>query len=329
MSPRRTTNGIADWIRAARAVPARRVDIDLVAAVGRLLGFVAEVEIRTRTPPLPEHDSEDPGPERLPDPREEVPRPVSEQRATLRPKLTPNDAWIETLTPSTGTPAIPVAAPRFTTNPGAGEDLAEEIPEPLFRARHSRSIITALVRRSVRSHVLDIVTLIRIVTKGQVVTRIPFAPRFSTERGVQVLLDSGPSMRPFLLDARTLIDQVERAIGRSRIETYYFQEEPGKAARGRLSRRVAHSWSKRGRGVLVVTDFGLGLNGFLDPLRIEPVWRRFLGEARSNGSQVIALAPRKAAEYPDWLRRMLSVVTWDRSTSAASIVAERRARSEQ
>lgn len=185
---------------------------------------------------------------------------------------------------------------------------------PLLLDRWFQGIFTAVLGVRVPSPEIDFRKLERYVNQGEFFTNLPFKTRTKLVKGVHVLLDRSESMQPFWRDQTELLSRLRRMLGAALVEPTWFEYD------GHSSRIVwPASMPRQFRmetPVLVVTDFGSGLDMFAaQTMNWEP-WLPLLEQARSSRSRIFALIPSAQNYWPATLRRFVDCsLLWDRETS--------------
>jgi hypothetical protein len=159
---------------------------------------------------------------------------------------------------------------------------------------------------------IDVEAAVDLMSRQQPLTELPRLHRVSVDTGVQVLVDVGESMQPFLRDQMEFVTELGKLVG-ARIDAGFFADDPGTGT-GPTRRRG--SWKRyqlprNGEPVIVLSDLGFGI-----PRRQEATraWRMISRQMRERGSPVVVFAPLEPGRVPKSLRRSLEFVFWDRST---------------
>jgi hypothetical protein len=141
---------------------------------------------------------------------------------------------------------------------------------------------------------------------------LPRLHRLSIDTNVQVLMDVGESMQPFLRDQTDFVAELRKLVA-AQIHVGFFADDP-RTGTGPTRRRA--SWHRyelpeTGQPVIVLSDLGFGL-----PRReaASQAWRILSPQLRKRGSRVVVFAPLEPRRVPERLRRSLELVVWDRST---------------
>jgi hypothetical protein len=334
MTERTAEIWVADWVRASDAVGD---DPDVQRRVARLLGFGA-----ADLTPAPRPDLPPPCPATTAPPADDLPlapsaRPPGGSGVPLEPPPPRTDQ------PSPGgdrtrLPALPVLEPVGHDAPDVTDwalvpsldevterHLSARPPlEPLLTTRSSAAILNAALTTTVRDDgEPDIEALVDFFARGIPPTRLPRAPRPTLRFGVQVLVDLGEAMQPYRRDQRELVRQITGLVGAELTQIRYFADSPARGAGtgGRGTWRPYRTPSQ-GTRVLVVSDLGVG--GPLPHRRRASVaeWYDVLDEIVRAGCTTLALVPYPVDRVPTELTRLLSALTWDRTTTVSTVAAQ-------
>jgi hypothetical protein len=317
----------AVWLGdAVRVLNRLGVSGDLAARVLVLLGMLA--------PPATETGPGTPGrrvrPPTLPPPPPGRPSPgptVREVLNTQTPAAGPAERpLVEQVPPD---PRRGVVAPRQlpTVDEVLGEEPDDEpgrdgrpAPAGLLPPGQQRAILSALCRSPAGTGAIDVDELVERIARREPVRRLPLRAAPTTRRGVQVLVDFGEGMRPFVRDQRDVVRALERLAGPDGFEVLRFSgtplDQPG-AGPGPVWTWRTYRPPLAGQPVIVLSDLGAGTP---QPDGTDQRWMAFAALLRAAGNQVVALAPVPANRFSAALRAALPIVTWDRTARVADAV---------
>ncbi len=222
--------------------------------------------------------------------------PVASRSATRR-----TATWLAEVDALADAPAGPVAPPPAL--------------EPLFVPRWARGILTAAVATRSEDGPFDVERAVDDLAAGRPLQQLPRLPWPTNRFGAQVLLDMGDGMLAFRGDQRQIVDAAVPLVGRDQVEVLRFAGCPSRGT-GPKSRAtwIGYEPPRRGRPVVVVSDLGLVETG--SPERATAAeWEDFAATVRRAGCPLVAFVPYPAARVPPALRRAITVIPWDRSTS--------------
>jgi hypothetical protein len=304
---------------AARAFIALRPKDDAArAAIARLLGMAASPRLESvRERPTDNQQSS---------------RSTREQAISSEISGARSDTWS-----SRALDDLPLLTPIRTEPTGLTGWNADELPqfkaehlgrvprhEPLLAPRSVSAVLHALLAQDVADGPVDVAAIVETVARRQPLPEIPRELHRTLRFGVQLLLDVGEGMEPFLRDEEMLAEQVHRIVGTT-TQVAYFADCP---LRGTGSDSVS-SWddyrSPHSRTpVLVISDFGIG-GPSLRPQRSRPEeWMRFAQLLTDAGCPVAGLLPYPSSRWPVKLARRIPLLTWDRGITVGAAFARMR-----
>jgi hypothetical protein len=195
--------------------------------------------------------------------------------------------------------------------------------DPLLTQRSSTAILNAALTTLVQDDgEPDVDTLVDSFARCLPQIRLPRATRHTLRFGVQVLVDMGDGMQPYRRDQYELVQQITGLVGPELTQVRYFADVPTRGT-GPGPRRTWQTYRTPGPGtrVLIVSDLGVG-GPFLDPRRASVAeWQQVLDEISRAGCTAVALVPYPADKVPAGLARLLSALTWDRTTTVSTVAA--------
>ena len=151
---------------------------------------------------------------------------------------------------------------------------------------------------------------------------LPLTAVPTTRRGIQVLVDFGDGMRPFVRDQEELIGALERIAGPDGFEVLRFAgcplDEPG-ACPGPIWTWRPYLAPLMGQPVIVLSDFGAGVKPSMR-WALQRQWSVFATTLHAAGNQIVGLAPVPTGRLPAELRATLPILTWDRTIRVADAV---------
>jgi hypothetical protein len=193
--------------------------------------------------------------------------------------------------------------------------------EPLLAPQSTRAILSLALSTRQEDGELDINRIIEHIVSGQPLTRIPRQPLRTLRVGIQLLLDRGQGLMPFARDQEHLLENILNVVGRDRVQQLRFADSPlwgcGPESRFTWGRYAPPT---PGTPVVLLTD--LGIAGRRDPTigAPEDEWLEFAARVRAANCPLLAIIP-----YVDWrrwptrLRRVMTILAWDRSTTVSKV----------
>ena len=192
------------------------------------------------------------------------------------------------------------------------------MPPALFRPLWSRTIVTTMSSRRLPIGPVDGERLVRTMAALRPVVTLPRQPRWTTMKGLQLLLDKAPGMAPFRADLVALAGLFDDCIGGEALEKHYFFDSPLRGVT-LAARQVAYRPPQPGVPVVAISDLGLGApDDHYQRARSEE-WLRLAQLLAARDSTLTVLLPWPAGKVDPGLRRHMAIVEWDRSTSATRV----------
>lgn len=218
-------------------------------------------------------------------------------------------------------PELPEPRPQWLDQgPALEESGLAPIPRAkLFPDRSAKGVLGAAIATRRPGPNPDIDRLIEAIVRGGVLDALPYRPNPSLHRGLQLLMDTGEAMTPFLLDLDDLAHAFVRIVGRHACELYEFSADPNRAVRWSADFREIAWRPLAGRPVVVATDFGIGARIGARDHANPRVWLDFERRARAAGVPVIALVPYGRDRWRRTLSRRIHFIHWDPRTRASHI----------
>jgi hypothetical protein len=306
---------IADVLRAYHAlVPAREED---KRAIAELLGFslAAPMVSVAAVPPEEAPPPRDPARELQPRRQSSVPpAPISRAGASA--------AGMD-FTVSGPQRRLQGPVPWSEVRDELGSPQAPVVPieaEPLFEPRWSRAILSTALGVQAPIGRVNIREIAEEIARGRPLRRLPRLPGHALAPFVEVLLDVGDSMMPFMQDQGQLISALQKVAGADNMRVLKFTGSPLSGA-GTDADEVwpEYSFPARGTSVLLLTDFGIGHPTTTNTRARPQEWRQFAAELRRRKIGCTAFVPYPRSRWPRELTRGFRTVEWDRTTTAGSV----------
>ena len=158
---------------------------------------------------------------------------------------------------------------------------------------------------------LDIPRVIRTVTQGEVLRRLPWRPQHRWSAKLCILLDYNHKTQPFREDFNALCQALEALHGSVGLEIRILHGEPGRLTRYRqpgtheLKRWQMPDAQTR---LLILSDLGL-LDASPETLM---AWRQFGGQLRAAACKPVVLSPVAAGQPQADLQSFYAIFLWDR-----------------
>lgn len=226
-----------------------------------------------------------------------------------------------TLTPIGGAETA-VALPAWASGEALVlEDLGPtRSPDPLFGRIQRRGILSAALATPVPEGELDVDEAIATLARLEPIRTLPRRLAPTLRRGVQLLLDIGAGMLPFLEDQRSLTAALDDILSDDRLDVLYFAGCPSRGV-GPGARDEWRAWRPPplGTPVLAVTDLGIGGPRLDDDRAGVAEWLAFAQHAAAEGYRLLALVPHQATRWPAQLERVMTLIHWSERTTVAPV----------
>jgi small GTP-binding protein len=276
---------------------------DIARVLGLEITLAREPQIKRQDPirqdPAPVRDTPV-GSRVLPPPRGENPSPViaiavEQLRAPAKRAALPRE--IRRATPLTNLTMVPYTP-----------------PAPLLPRRQVRAFLRDVASHVLPSPALDVEAVIEQLARLRLRTPLPRRKQRSFRRGVTVLVDEGPGMRPFRHDAANLRGAIQRIVGPHVRGEYFIAETPAggieRYGGGSVPPRVGDRST-----VLLITDLGLARP--TDGKRATPAqWTDLANTFSRRGCRVVAVVPYARHRWPAAAKRSMRIVEWSAASSS-------------
>jgi hypothetical protein len=203
----------------------------------------------------------------------------------------------------------------------APESEAQPLPlEPLFFPRWTRGILSSGLATNSPNGAVDVDRVVKLLANGEAVDELPLRSSPTLTRGVQLLIDRSQAMNPFIRDQVRLHEEILAVVGPDRVETLRFVGCPTRrAGAGPESTWGDYSPPLTGAPVLLLTDLGIGRPAFDHEHASENEWLKFAHLVKKAKSPLIAFVPYDESRWPALLRSHMSIIQWDRNTTAITV----------
>jgi hypothetical protein len=203
-------------------------------------------------------------------------------------------------------------------------DEANETPppfQPLFAPSWTRAILSLALATPGEHGPVDLHRVVERVSSGEAIARLPRRIVPTLRKSVQVLVDRGAGMVPFARDADALVREIMLVAGRE-TPVLHFRGLPSEGVVD-LQRRIELKYEVPPSGVPVVliTDFGIGVDPFDTNRPASDDWVGFLRSVRRTDSPLIAFVPYRRHRCARSIASLVTIIEWDRRTSLTRIRA--------
>jgi hypothetical protein len=186
---------------------------------------------------------------------------------------------------------------------------------PLLHPVRTRALVAGFTSVPLPRGEIDVERLVEELVSLRSVSTLPRLLVPSVVAGVQLLLDVGPGMEPFVGDLQDLAASVRAVVGRDAVETHRFTALPGRFGPSLVARRP-YAFPSAGTPVLAATDLGIGGVGGASA----DDWAGFAVDVRrATGHRLVVLVPYSRARWPAEVAREAQLLEWDRSTTPQTV----------
>ncbi|NUP31743.1 MAG: hypothetical protein HOU01_08495, partial [Streptomycetaceae bacterium] len=214
----------------------------------------------------------------------------------------------------------PVPPPRWQAPPLPRPERARRgraLPyQPLIAPRSTAAVLQAALSREIADGEPDIPAAVEMLARCRPLDRLPRRPDRTLRFGVQVLVDHGSGMQPFLRDQDELVTRVQNTVGHERTQVMHFEDSP------LLGAGCGPRWSwgdyrppTPGTPVLALTDLGLGGPAPWPRRGSRREWERLAKGLRRAGCPMVVFLPYPRHRWPTWAADAMRLVPWDRHTT--------------
>ena len=215
------------------------------------------------------------------------------------------------------------ASPQITVPAVPRAAVYEQSITPLFAPSRARALLSASAAIELPLGEPDVQSILRTVLRGEAFVSLPRQPVLSIGRGLQLLLDRGRAMEPYVRDVAALARAVLRLAGPERVEVIWFEGCPLYGVFGE-DPFTSHDWRPPAPGVpaLAVSNLDLGSSGIgAWSLVVPHDWEVVAERLAHRRSTLTAIVPHPLGRTSQRLRRLIRLVTWDRDTGIRRVPA--------
>lgn len=243
------------------------------------------------------------------------PRPRSE-----RPELAlqkPRRSVLEELPapPRPRTPPIEVPPIEELLAPEIDLDDTHPPDTALLVGRWRRALLTTALSTRGAGGEVDVERLVERLSRAEPVRRVPRRLLPTLRRGVQLLLDHGEGMQPFIQDRTRMTRALRETVGEDRLQILRFAGSPRIAGAGARLSWKDYEPPLRGRPVLALTDLGIARTGGVLP----EDWLALAARLQPRGSRLVVFVPYPPERWPSRLADRLTLIQWDRGTGVHDV----------
>lgn len=241
---------------------------------------------------------------------EETP-PTGPEREAIPIEITraagEEEGWIEEVEP------LPPPPPEGSFEPPA--------LEPLLMPQWTRGILSAALSTNASDGPLDVERVIDMLARCEGVDEFPTLPSPTMRRGLHLLVDKSQALMPFARDQAWLQEEIRNMAGADRVSVFRFAGCPTRGAGDGRKPWPAYEPPPPGTPVVLLTDLGICQPMLTSDWADEAEWAAFAERVRRAGCPQLALVPYGPARWPKSLARVMTLIQWDRGTTAATVTA--------
>nr|WSZ19377.1 hypothetical protein OH837_41745 [Streptomyces canus] len=195
---------------------------------------------------------------------------------------------------------------------------------PLFPPRSESAILRLLLSRVVHEGPIDVQKILTAMAHGHHVAELPRLPVRTLRFGVQVLVDIGEGTRLFARDQQQLLNRITAIAGEHACDVRYFAQNPLRSGPSAGWSWKPYTAPPAGTRIVIVSDFGHNAVPRAEQANNRKGWQRAAALWHRAGCLPVGLAPLSPRQQPAWLRTLMPVLSWDRSTTASTAHARLR-----
>jgi hypothetical protein len=195
--------------------------------------------------------------------------------------------------------------------------------KPLLHPRQAPALLSTLCATTRAAGPIDIRVVVDWLARRRAMRQLPRRNRPTLARGVQVLVDVGEGLKPFVADCTEVTEALKRLVGEGLVAEGWFIDDPAHGV-GFDYELAAYKAPAPAVPVLLLTDLGIGGGGARRrwPRREHLV--ALATQLDAQGSPALALVPYPPTRWPTGLDRKIGLVFWDRRTTVSDVRKARR-----
>lgn len=312
---------LGDLVRAIAVADAS--DPQMPSTIAQLLGFrLEELEVAVQQDePLPIDVTEFTLP--IPPAEQDVSQDAKEVRPAPPIELPPQDFQYELTEPDVEhiPPAKQSGLPTAVAWPEWEHVSSVSLRyQPLFLRQWTRGLLSEAAATWREAGPVDVPRALEVLALGRTPAELPRIYAQTLARGCQVLIDVSAGMAPFAKDCWQLIDALRAVVGREQVQVFYFKDCPIYGVEAEADARfVPFQSPPPTTPVLLLSDLGIATPAFSFRRGTTHDWLRLANRLREAACPLLALVPYPRRRWPKRLSKTLTIVQWDRVTTAASV----------
>ena len=195
----------------------------------------------------------------------------------------------------------------------------------LFEPKWTRSILSTALGVQAPIGRIDLAAVVQEAARARPLRYLPRLPGNTISPSVQILMDVGDPMIPFLGDQQALIPAIERVVGFESTRVLKFTANPLRGAgTDEDDTWPPYTIPPSGTQVLRLTDFGIGQPPLGGPRATFTEWQSFANGLHRRKVSCTAFVPYPPERWPRGLSRLFRLVEWDRDTTTGRVKFSRK-----
>jgi hypothetical protein len=192
--------------------------------------------------------------------------------------------------------------------------------QPLFLRQWTRGLLSEAAATWREAGPVDVPRALEVLARGTTPAELPRIDAQTLARGCRVLIDVSAGMAPFARDCWQLIDALRSVVGREQVQVFYFKDCPIYGVETEADVRfIPFEPPPPATPVLLLSDLGIATPAFSFRRSTTQDWLRLANQLREAACPLLALVPYPRRRWPRRLSKELTIIQWDRGTTAAGV----------
>ena len=210
--------------------------------------------------------------------------------------------------------AIEQAKPLTEEELNAEPKIQPPKPLPLIPWRRMWPFLRRILGAQRDRRQLDVAKVVKSLSSGQVLTRIPFEQKKYWAPSCQILVEINARNLPFRRDYAELVGKLMQMRGCMGLDIVVVDQGPSSLIYPGLGDQGRYKQPAAGTPVLIISDLGY----YDDSGRQTRAWSRFLSALNRGGLRPVALTPTPPRFWPQDLSAWVTPFSWDRGNRLLS-----------
>jgi hypothetical protein len=191
---------------------------------------------------------------------------------------------------------------------------------PLYRRKWGRAIASSLFSIQSPAAEIDMPEVIARIARLQPLDSLPRLRHPVIAPEIQILLDVGPSMEPYIKDQTHFVREAARVAGRDRISVHTFTGHPDWGIdAARTGEPAPYSTPSLETVIVILSDIGMGRTGNVLYQADTRDWIQFSKRLARHHCHLVLCTPYPPDRWPAGLSREVDIVQWDREVTVSHI----------